>query len=490
MKEQYCFIDISEHNKINGWDALKKSGNIVVNRIGYRGSIKGKAAYKKIVFDAKFHEHLEGCRKHDIPYGIYFFPTAITEEEARLEGDWIVRQIKDLNLELCLPVFLDSELVSDGKGRADKLSKKARTFFLNVTLQVLKDNGIPYGVYASTSWFSDKLFDSLLIEGTQRWIAQYNSKCTYGGEYIAWQYTSKAKVPGVYKADGVTQECDRSYCYAELGESWGAVGEELGEEETAVTECDTSQRQAVIDTFVQWEGYSESNGKYKEILKIYNDYLPTAVKEHGTVNYKMQNSDSWCACAASSAYIKAGLGRFFPVECSCPRMITIAKKMGIWVEDDSFIPSPADAVLYDWGDSGSGDNKGTPDHIGLVVSVVGGKMTIIEGNKNDRVEYRTLPVNGRYIRGFVHPNITGTVKKEEVKTPSKMTKFVGRVTASSLNVRTWAGTENDTCSFSPLPRGTKVDVCDSVGASDGSEWYYIRYGGRYGFVAATYIKEV
>lgn len=75
------------------------------------------------------------------------------------------------------------------------------------------------------------------------------------------------------------------------------------------------------------------------------------------------------------------------------------------------------------------------------------------------------------------------------KTLCKTQKFEGRVTASELNVRTWAGTENPTCSFSPLKNGVIVSVCDEAKAADGGLWYYIKYKGKYGFVSAKYIAK-
>lgn len=72
---------------------------------------------------------------------------------------------------------------------------------------------------------------------------------------------------------------------------------------------------------------------------------------------------------------------------------------------------------------------------------------------------------------------------------SKTVKWKGIITASSLNIRTWAGTENGICSFSPLKKGTEVNVCDSEKASDGSTWYYIEYKGKYGFAHSSYIKQ-
>lgn len=73
---------------------------------------------------------------------------------------------------------------------------------------------------------------------------------------------------------------------------------------------------------------------------------------------------------------------------------------------------------------------------------------------------------------------------------NETSKWTGYVTgAGSLNVRTWAGTENAAVSFSPLKDGTAVGVCDTVKASNGDNWYYILYNGKHGFVSAKYIGK-
>ena len=84
--------------------------------------------------------------------------------------------------------------------------------------------------------------------------------------------------------------------------------------------------------------------------------------------------------------------------------------------------------------------------------------------------------------------VSTAYKNETVeKNLSTKIKSRGTVTARSLNVRVWAGTEYDVCSFSPLAHGQKVGICDSVKASNGDKWYYIKWGGKYGFVSAKYI---
>lgn len=70
--------------------------------------------------------------------------------------------------------------------------------------------------------------------------------------------------------------------------------------------------------------------------------------------------------------------------------------------------------------------------------------------------------------------------------------FVGKVTASVLNVRTWAGTEHPQIkSYPTLNKGNLVDVMNFTHkAADGEQWYYIRIDGKYhGFVSAKYILK-
>lgn len=87
-------------------------------------------------------------------------------------------------------------------------------------------------------------------------------------------------------------------------------------------------------------------------------------------------------------------------------------------------------------------------------------------------------------------NTATTIPKKQDK---NQRLYTGQVTASSLNVRTWAGTEYPNIKKYPtLNKGNKVDVMNfTQKASDGSSWYYIRIAGKYfGFVSAKYIKKV
>lgn len=170
----------------------------------------------------------------------------------------------------------------------------------------------------------------------------------------------------------------------------------------------TYSRQAVVDLALSWIGKKESDGSHKEIIDIYNSHRPLP---RGT---KMQYNWAWCACTWSALGIKLGYTDIWPLEISVPYLLTKAKEMGIWIENDAYVPEPGDAILYDWGDSGVGDNTGSPDHVGVVVKVdaAKGTMTIVEGNYSNACKARTLKINGRYIRGFITPKYTDNSSKD------------------------------------------------------------------------------
>ena len=171
-------------------------------------------------------------------------------------------------------------------------------------------------------------------------------------------------------------------------------------------------RQSVVDIFTGWLGLKEADGSHMQIVDIYNSHKPLAR------GYALKKNDSWCAGAVSAAAIKAGLTDIMPTECGCGEMVKLYQAMGRWMEDDGYTPDIGDVIFYDWQDSGKGDNAGWPDHVGVVVSVSGSTIKVIEGNKSDAVGYREVTVNGRYIRGYGLPDYASkATEQESPKTP-------------------------------------------------------------------------
>lgn len=249
----------------------------------------------------------------------------------------------------------------------------------------------------------------------------------------------------------------------------------------------------ILNVARSWIGCKESNGSHKQIIDVYNAYTPLAR------NYKVKYNDSWCMTFISACFIKAGLAALCPLECSCGKAIEKAKTMGIWVEDDNITPNVGDLIMYDW------DKKdGWPEHVGIVVSVLGSTIKVIEGNKSDSVAYRDIKVGNASIRGYVRPKYDGATATtpstpstgtETSQSTSGFTTGTYTITASDLIVRnepggtavgysglTADGKKHDTDKDGALNKGTRITVKEvrtvgnNIWGRCPSGWVCLRYG--------------
>lgn len=172
-------------------------------------------------------------------------------------------------------------------------------------------------------------------------------------------------------------------------------------------------RQKFVSAAVSYIGCKESNGSHKQIIDLYNTIKPLPR------GYKVKYTDDWCATFVSAMAVKCGLGAIIPQECSCEKQIELFQRMGAWIENDAYTPSAGDIIYYDWQDSGAGDNKGWSDHVGIVVSSNADTIKVIEGNNGDAVNYRSIAINGRYIRGFGVPDFKSLAVENETEAAKK-----------------------------------------------------------------------
>ena len=173
---------------------------------------------------------------------------------------------------------------------------------------------------------------------------------------------------------------------------------------------ETEARALFANAAKSYLGYSESSGKHRQIIDLYNSKSPLPR------NYKVTYTDAWCATFVSAVAIKCNMANIIPRECSCYYQVEAFQKMERWCENDAYCPKSGDIIYYDWQDSGKGDDTGVPNHVGIVESVIGGVITVIEGNKNDSVERRKIAVDGTCIRGYGLPNFAWWA---EQNTPKK-----------------------------------------------------------------------
>lgn len=152
----------------------------------------------------------------------------------------------------------------------------------------------------------------------------------------------------------------------------------------------------VLNVARSWLGYSEANGKFVEILNVYNSHKPLAR------GYKIKKTDEWCDAFVSAVAIKAGAADLIGTEVGCEKHVEIFKKKGIWIEDGTIKPRVGDIIVFNW-DEFSKNNNGASDHIGIVEQQYGNTIVCIEGNRNESVARRTINVGWGYIRGFARP---------------------------------------------------------------------------------------
>lgn len=184
-------IDVSKYQTSINWQKVKNAGiNFVIIRCGYRGYGSGV-----LVQDPMFASHITGARGAGLRVGIYFFSQAITEAEAVEEASMAVKLANQYGINM--PIAIDSEYAAGGRGRADGLSKSARTKITVAFCNTVASAGYKPMVYASKSWFSSHLDVSQFPSSYRIWVAHYAEKCGYTGRYDIWQNTSKGSVDGV-----------------------------------------------------------------------------------------------------------------------------------------------------------------------------------------------------------------------------------------------------------------------------------------------------
>lgn len=174
-------------------------------------------------------------------------------------------------------------------------------------------------------------------------------------------------------------------------------------------------RNTYVKTAKEYAGVQKGSTKHHEIVDIYNTIRPLPQ------GYSVKYTDAWCATFVSAMAKKCGLIDLIPAECSCPRQITLWQNKGRWQEDDAYVPKAGDIIYYDWQDDGKGDNKGGPDHVGIVCEVSSGTITVIEGamGSPSKVDYRSIAVNGKYIRGYGIPDYASRADKIEQASTAK-----------------------------------------------------------------------
>lgn len=183
-------IDVSTWNGKIDWEEVKKHIDGAILRCGYGSDIKKQD-------DDCFKYNADECTRLGIPFGVYLYSYAKTEEQARSEAAHVLRMIK--GYKLSFPVYYDLEEPGTEKGAAERAV---------IFGDIIEKAGYWCGVYASTHWWANYLKG---LDRFTKWVAQWASKCQYEGKHLdIWQYTCKGTVPGI---DG---DVDMNLCYRDF----------------------------------------------------------------------------------------------------------------------------------------------------------------------------------------------------------------------------------------------------------------------------------
>ena len=210
-------IDVSKYQGEVDWQKAKDAGiDFAILRCGIGSEWNGEGEYTQD--DDYWERNADACTELGIPFGVYLYSYATTEEQARSEAAHVARllgliespyeELPDYTgkpYKLDYPVYYDLEDASITGLFPEEMAALTQAFF-----DQLEEYGYTgrQGIYASLNWvrarFDDPAFDPWRDE---LWIARYSSELGYTGTYTMWQATYQA--PGAdYGVQSETVDID------------------------------------------------------------------------------------------------------------------------------------------------------------------------------------------------------------------------------------------------------------------------------------------
>ena len=178
-------IDVSKWQGDINWQEVKDAGiEFAIIRVGYQTDYDGD-----YVVDPYFIANINGAKEVGLPVGIYFYSYAKNVNQAIEQANWVKENLKGYDIDL--PIAFDWE-------SWNSFNKTGMSFYTinkvaNIFLDTLVDAGYKGMLYSSKTYLEDIWYPTK----HDTWLAQYNSKATYGGEYSIWQMSSVGKVTGI-----------------------------------------------------------------------------------------------------------------------------------------------------------------------------------------------------------------------------------------------------------------------------------------------------
>ena len=185
-------IDVSQYQGKIEWDRVAADGvRFAFVRAGLRRSRDGV-----LQADERFEQNIEGALAAGLRVGAYFYSSAVSEQEALEEAEFVISLIAPYKDDLTLPVAVDLEPPENGESRHFDLDGDQADKDINVFCEKLAQEGYDPLLYGNVRTFT--LF--VKKETAQKypvWIAYYNIPQYYPYEFDMWQYSSHGKVDGI-----------------------------------------------------------------------------------------------------------------------------------------------------------------------------------------------------------------------------------------------------------------------------------------------------
>lgn len=206
-------MDVSYWQGLINWERVKADDiDFAILRCGYVKTL-GRPQV-----DQQWKRNAQECECLGIPYGVYIYSYAKTVEAAKAEADHVINTLKGFSP--TYPVYFDLEEKSlESTSNRMLLANMASAFCDKIAAA-----GYTPGIYANTNWWNNYLTDPV-FDQWERWVAQYNSKCSYTrGSYRLWQCSASGKVDGIVGNVDLDLEFDGAFASNPVRKTWVKVG--------------------------------------------------------------------------------------------------------------------------------------------------------------------------------------------------------------------------------------------------------------------------
>ena len=182
-------IDVSQWNGDIDWNKVRNSGvDFAIIRCGYGDDYTSQD-------DITFLKNVSNAKAAGVKIGVYLYSYAHSTDQASSEAAHTIRLLKAAGLkpsDVPYGVYYDLEETDMGTVANRGLLARMSTIYCTA----VQSAGYRPGVYSSLWWWNTYLTDPV-FDKWSRWVAQWNTSCTYLGAYDMWQCSSEGSIPGI-----------------------------------------------------------------------------------------------------------------------------------------------------------------------------------------------------------------------------------------------------------------------------------------------------